>query len=149
MSRWFVIKFVVLLCLIRRWFQRYHLSKNMILLILWQLLLIVSMFQCLCLFVSLSKIRKKILFSFLWDFRSQNHLKSCFFLIFRMSCFFLLFFMLCLFLRLFLMSCLFFLLVFLLCLRAIIAIRSLFVDFVFFRKSFKRDFTFYFIFQLI
>ena len=44
-----MLKFVVFVCLIRRWFQRYHLSKNMILLILWRSLLIVSVFRCLCL----------------------------------------------------------------------------------------------------
>ena len=47
--RWFVLKFVVFVYLIRRWIQRYYLSKNIILLILWQLLLIVSVFRCLCL----------------------------------------------------------------------------------------------------
>ena len=90
-------------------------------------------------FVSLSRARKKILFSLLWDFRSQNYLMSCFLRVSLMSCSF----------RLFLMSCLLFRLVFSLRLRTIIAIRSLFVDFPFSRKFFKKDFTFHFIFQLI
>ena len=119
MFRWFVIKFVVLFCLIRLWAQQYHLSKNIILLILWRLLLIVSVFRCRCFFVFLSKARKKILFSFLSNFRFQIHLMSCFF-------------------RLFLMSCLLFRLVFSLRFRAIIVILSLFVDFAFFRKFLKK-----------
>ena len=133
-----MIEFVVFVCLIRRWSQRYHLSKNMILLILWRLLLILSVFRCLCLFVSLSKVKKEILLSLLWNSRFQNHLMSFFFRIFLMS----------FFLRLFLMLCSRFLFVFSLRFRAIIAIRSLFVD-LFFSKVFQKRLTFYFIFQLI
>ena len=62
--RWLMLKFVVFVCLIRRWSQQYHLSKNMILLILWRLLLIVSMFRCLCLFVSLFKKKRNFTFDF-------------------------------------------------------------------------------------
>ena len=61
--RWLVLKFVVFVCLIRRWSQRYHLSKDMILLILWRSLLIVLVFRCLCFFVSLSKEENEILLS--------------------------------------------------------------------------------------
>ena len=143
-----MLKLVVLLCLIRRWFQRYYLSKNMILLILWRLLLIISVFRCLCFFVSLSKAKKKILLLLSWDFRFQNHLMSSSLRFFSMSFSLRFFFMLCLLSRLFWMS-------FLLRLafssrsRTIIAILSLFVDLVFFRKSLKRNFTSHFIFQLI
>ena len=53
--------------------------ENIILLILWRLLLIVSMFRCLCFFVFLLKIKKEILFLFLSNFRFKIHLMSCFF----------------------------------------------------------------------
>ena len=108
----------------------------MILLILWQLLLIVSVFRCLCrclcFFVFSSRKKSEILFSISWDFRSQDQLMLSFFRFFR---FFLMF---CLFLRFFWVSY-FFRLAFSSRFWTIIAIRSLFFDFVFFSKISQRE----------
>ena len=55
---------------------------------IWRSLLIVSMFRCLCFFVSLSKKRSEILLSILWDSRFQDHLMSFSLRLFLMSFFF-------------------------------------------------------------